>query len=76
LDSKTDYNSLFKYTVERRERPYDITDDEMAVVKKHQLNEKSTAKLSERDNQIHQAEAYLEGLMNELRDRKPFHEKL
>jgi len=50
LDSKTDYNSLFKYTVERRERPYDITDDEMAVVKKHQLNEKSTAKLSERDN--------------------------
>jgi hypothetical protein len=53
LDSKTEYQSLFKYTVEKREKPYDITDDEMAVVKKHQLNDKSVAKLTERDNQIH-----------------------
>lgn len=34
------------------------------------------ARLCQRDDQIHQAEQYLEDLMNELKDRKPFHEKL
>lgn len=76
MGSSQMFQSINKLTVTKREKPFDITDEEMARIKEMQLSEKSTQKISDRETQIHQAEQYLEQLLQELKDRRPFHERL
>ena len=51
-NSQTIFSESMKYVVSKREKPFDITEEEFARRKAMQLNEKSIAKLSERDSQI------------------------
>lgn len=60
----------------KRENPFDITEEEFARRKAMQMNHESVAKINERDNQISQAELYLQQLQKELKNRRPLHEKL
>jgi len=42
-----------------RENPFDITDEEMARIKRTKLNEQSASKLDRRNEEIRNSEAHL-----------------
>jgi hypothetical protein len=51
-NSQTIYHDSKKYVVNKREHPFEITEDEFARRKAIQLNQASLFKINQRDNQI------------------------
>jgi hypothetical protein len=68
--------SSFSASKKERENPFDITDEEMARIKRTKLTEKSASKLGKRDEQIRNSEAHLQTIMKDLESAKQLHEKI
>jgi hypothetical protein len=73
---KSEMGITFSNSKKDRENPFDITDDEMARIKRTKLTEKSASKLGKREEQIRNSEAHLQTIMKDLETAKQLHEKI